>query len=215
MRNPFAQGVQVTATPSKNRYTNSSLGLPSLPRSHSAGRTDVVVAPDIDEVPPSSVTKISDSVSKAKRPPTVTLAPSRQSGGNLLSSVEQTPTRGPSKFLGRPPSRSAGLKKGGDPIITDHDSTRPKLQRSITCGPSLDNLPSWSMNIQATPSKARGTQDAESRIDDSIQQTPEKAMLTKDTPVRHSPNAKSFPLVEQENSIYASLGWDDDIDDLA
>ena len=110
VRNLFAQSMQVMATPSKDRKRDFT-GLPRLPRQPMISHTEV------EEIPPSSVSKVSCSATKAGTS-SVLRQSSIQKPSASLSHVEQTPTKGPSKFFVRSTS------------FCDMQSPRPSASRS-------------------------------------------------------------------------------------
>lgn len=94
IRTLFAQGVQVTATPSKNRQKDIMGGLPRLPAS-----STTIPQADLEDIPPSSGLRAPDSLIKVRN----TLVPAsddypRIIQRSVLPSLGQTPTRGPSKL---------------------------------------------------------------------------------------------------------------------
>lgn len=90
------------ATPSNNRHKDVYGGLPPVPRQN------VAPLPDLEEVPPSSISCVPSSSRKAQRSPFLAPDSTGKIGGSALP-VAETPTRGPSKLWGRPPISSAAI----------------------------------------------------------------------------------------------------------
>ncbi len=199
------------ATPSRNRYNNNVTGLPRLPGSHLAGTTEPV-----SEIPPSSISKISDSIRKTRGPPILAMGNSRPHCGDGVPNVEQTPTRGPSKLVGRPTSQCTN-------VVINERSAAPYLgpTRSKPSHSAPDTSPSRPLssrrhqNVQDTPSKARAAHHTEGCSDDAIQEKPDKVHLPTANSIVTFSTAVLSSSAKQEKSIYATLGWDnDDVDEL-
>ena len=245
MRNPFAQsmGVQVMATPMKNRSRNA-LQRPGLPR---MAATQPLLTlhvqheeedEDLEEIPQSSAERVPESTVKASSRGTVCKQPMRE--------VEQTPTRGNSRFTAK--------------VSTIPTSTREPLQRSLTT-PSLTRrpdppplqavphsptlLPSFATPTKpalaphAIPSERRPTPLAVARSGEdntigqsSLKETSQQqrfahrqvgrsqevhrsGALDATIPTEVLPQEKNTSAERQdEENVYAALGWDDELDDL-
>ena len=197
------------ATPSKNRQWNLFSGLPRLPQPNTSALPE-----ELEDIPPSSVSRVPTSTRRA--PSTLVKSSTRRFGDRLLPSVEQTPTRGPSKFLGRPAASSAVM------------ASTAEIPQSSPAGPELKppNVPSglsasyrsstWNTNIHETPTKDRTIYHVDQAEEPDIEATPIKAPLN-DKPLKDALQADPLSSQQQEPeiSIYASLGWDDDVDELS
>lgn len=196
------------ATPSKKRHNDIFNGLPRLPRPNAAAAT---APPELEEIPPSSLSRISDSMRKAGRPSA--LLDGNPRVGSVLPTIEQTPTRGPSKLLGRPMSSSTRTLVGLSRVQPYPSASRMKPQEAAARLSVGYALPSWPLSTHETLSESRATDRTEQGDDDSIQATRNKAMLAGEKSTDTSATALLSSSQEQEKSIYASLGWDDDMDD--
>ena len=194
------------ATPSKNRQWNPFSGLPRLPQPNASAPPE-----ELEDIPPSSVSRVPSSTRRA--PSTLVKGSTKRFGDRLLPSVEQTPTRGPSKFLGRPAASSAVM------------ASTAEIPQSSPAGPELKppNVPSglsasstWNTNIHETPAKYRTIYHVDQAEELDIEATPIKVPLN-DKPLKDALQADppSSQQQEPEISIYASLGWDDDVDELS
>lgn len=195
------------ATPSKNRYRNVLADDLRFPRPHSAS-----AATTLDEVPPSSVSRITDSVRKAHGSSSFCQDGAPRIGSNALPTVEQTPTRGPTKLL-RLPMNSSTAEAAGEGQIS---YTRRLKSPEVNPDSSLSfSLPPWPSKVQETPSKGRTADHSCQQGKRRIEETSSKPFMT----IQDSPKTSAAPMFsssqEQETSIYASLGWDDDADELA
>ena len=212
MRNPMAQGVQVTATPSKNRQGNPFAPLPRFPPPNSTASVE-----ELEDVPPSSVTRIPSSTKRV--PFTSGERTTQRLSNRLLPSIEQTPTRGPSKSLHRAASSSAVITLAAENVQSSPVcpvSKGPDMDRMLSA--SYEPL-SWATDIHETPTKNRTTYPFDRAEDPVIEATPVQILPTEkaysaplddrqaDVPSSHSK--------EPQRSIYASLGWDDEVDELA
>lgn len=166
----------------------------------------------MDEIPPSSISRITESVRKAPRSASFTKSNTRRDDKYALPIVAQTPTRGPTKLLSRSKSYSTN-------ISASNESTRTLVHQGELKLPGADHalslpyvLPPWPTGFQDTPSKGRNTDCSDGHKKHNIEATPSRAAPTgRNAPAAPVPS----PSQEQETSIYASLGWDDDdIDEL-
>lgn len=188
VRNPFAQGAQVMATPSNNRHKDVYGGLPSFPRQ------SIASVAELEEVPTSSISCVPSSSSKARR--SSFLAPdSTRKGGSGALSMAETPTRGPSKLWG-----------GEKESVSDIHRLPPL---------SVARKP-WPLHVHETPPKPRCLYEVEQSEDAIIDATPVKAQPAAERPAETSPKAVSSPLSRGKGeSVYAALGWDDEFDELS
>ena len=254
-RNPFGQGVQVMATPKKNRQSNIF--------SNHVSRVEqpMMQSPEQQQdEPPSSISQIPSSVA---RPPfgssshSQPVNTSRLTLDGLLNdrrpdSVGETPTRGPGKrlplsSLSQPVSRIAAtptrrLSKLGQKAalaeIPEDEEDAPGSSPPIFSRRENDFLAGNDDSLPATPSRKRRTSPAEGRppvlletpvkrpkmtFSDRFTATGSSEMLRQlEKEASKESSSKGNRLerqreqeVEDESTIYATLGWDDDIDDLA
>ena len=212
MRNHLAQSVQVTATPSKNRKGNAFALLPQLPPLNAKASME-----HLEDVPPSSVTRIP---SATKRVPFTSVDRTTQRLiDTLLPSIEQTPTRGPSKILHRGTSSSAVTTLAADIVQSSPVGPglkRPDINRMLSA--SYKPL-SWAKDIYKTPTKNRTTYPFDRAEEPVIEATPIQNSSIHKAPSpamdERQVDAPSSHSMEPQKSIYASLGWDDDVDELA
>ena len=201
-KNPPAQAVQVMATPSVNRRKDVFGDVSGLSRKFNG-------VPETDEIPSSSAVQVISCTPKG-RGDCATTRPSR----HLSTIHEQTPTRGPLKLID---SRSSLTSIGNRPETGD----RPFGMLSAVNGatPSLNktdpkHLALFPSVTFKTPTKIRSTDPQRRNLHGEVEDTPLKvsrdALGTtqeKPTPI----NAAD----ENSVSIYDSLGWNDDVDELS
>ena len=196
------------ATPSKNRRTN--VIVTSLPSSHTAAAP----APEVNEVLPSSVSRISDSTRKAQRSSFSVTEVLQQPPEGILLAHEQTPTKHPLGMLSRG-LRPSTSSVGQDGFVVPSFGRSDREPSNFVAGTSKTrNLSAYRRNIQDTPSKVRMPSYSKER-EGIVQVTPNKAMVTTIVPMEKPAMVIPPSMDQQEQSIYAKLGWDDDIDDLA
>ena len=214
------------ATPKGNRKRNA------FSRATLAARQ---LSPDLEEVPhttpsadphiPSSVTRptiIRRLPSSEFRVPQNRPCPVRQT---LLSTVMQTPTRGPSKLIDvlakpQPDREEDELCQQMSPR-----PSRPKPFQTPSKASKLEPRRSLSSNDAALPSQLQATGPQPIRTF-AINLSPSDGVAA--TPLKKSRNsftdsgvagtrqktAQESSKLEGAKSIYESLGWDDDTDDL-
>ena len=200
-------------TPSTNRYKNMFPEVSNLP-----GSQTLMALPEAKELPPSSIHKISDSTRKPVAPSTSSISGTKRTTTKRLHTVEQTPTRGPEKFIGRPTeaSISSGKVSNEDLTMLQPDFATSKSRFSAIDQSSLPPLLTGSPHVQATPPKVYSTDPSKDSGNSHKNQgiMERKARVTANSP-KISPATASPPSDKHENSIYTSLGWDDDdIDEL-
>ena len=202
VRNLFAQGVQVMATPKGNRRKDVFGGLPSLPQ------PTCNFAPEPDEIPPSSIPRVPSSVQKYTARLSKISQPRLPRGGTQ-NSIEQTPTRGPSKHT------SNLLNPDSKPKPTDHSFLTPSKPRHPP-------------NISTLHTTSRFPKDVQEKHLDSTQRPPSPLspanLNIRETPIKPQVRVKevhdlakesiiitsSPPLLAgEEGSIYDALGWND------
>lgn len=197
------------ATPSKSRHHDILADDLRFPRPK-----PVPAATGLDEVPPSSVSRISDSGRKAHRSSSFRKDGTRHIGSNVLPIVEQTPTKGPTKLLGRPLSFSITMAASEDPGHLTPRATKSKPPEAKHASSLSYSLPSWPSKIQETPSKGRPANNSFRQEKHHIEATPSKSVQTTEDSINISAAAALSSSQEQEPSIYARLGWDDIADEL-
>ena len=168
----FAQGVQVTATPSRNRRKDFCSRLPPASKE----------VPSPEEIPPSSGLRAPDSLVKARAPLAVVSDDySTIMKRNVLPSVEQTPTRGSTKLtnplrksahalttIEQTPSRGASKISNPLHLAAVNDTSEPRnflapptripeglpSPRHFLGKSQVSELtPSWPLEVHETPSK--------------------------------------------------------------
>ncbi|KAL8712267.1 MAG: hypothetical protein Q9220_003418 [cf. Caloplaca sp. 1 TL-2023] len=210
--NPSARGVQVMATPTANRRRNVLPG--KVPQLQALSILDE----DSATIPPSSCTHVPASTTKQSVDVPMGV------GENLprkrvAPTIEQTPTRGPSKHsqsILRTQSSSA-FDEAGVPMVpastlkAKHPPSFLNTNRNNT-----DQLPSMTFDVQQTPSRrvSVGTKDSLSRV--RVESTPTKTLRSiSGNAIGPTTNITSSPGFHEGGiSIYKSLGWDDDFDEL-
>lgn len=226
IRNPFGQGVLVMATPKGNRRKNVFSNAPLVANGRSPEFRDIPhTIPSVEPQIPSSVTRpttIRRLPSSEFRVPQNPICPVRQT---LLSSVMQTPTRGPLKSidaLAKPhPDREedelcremSPRPLGPKPFQTPRKASKRELRRSIsvTAAASL-------VRPQANPPEPIQTSAIDLSFSTSVAATPLKHVRNNSNDpgvagdYRKTP--RESPTQDGSKTIYDSLGWDDDTDDL-
>lgn len=193
------------ATPSNNRHKDVFAGLPRLPRS-SAAQPSV-----LEEVPPSSISRITDS---ARKPPGASgLVRDSSRTKRILSNVQQTPTRGPLKFLSGPRTSSGSIP--AEKIARPLHFTPGHQPATTVAGPGVSySEGSWPSTAHKTPATNRPFCQPDQAEALGIEVTPVKLppiALTFESPREPPPHLAP----ETSMSIYASLGWDDEVDELS
>ena len=199
VRNPFAQGAQVMATPSNNRRKDVYGGLPRLPRQNTAP------VPEREEVPPSSISCVPSSSRKAQQSPFLAPDSTAKTGRSALP-IAETPTRGPLKLLGRPPPFAAAMESHAD----IHQPLPLSAASDISNAVNLSTPRHWPLHVYETPSKFRHSKEAKQAGGTAIHAMSDKAPSAADK----SSNCLTQPVPspasqDTQESIYATLGWDD------
>ena len=190
------------ATPSNNRHKDVYGGLPRLPR-HS-----IASLPELEKVPPSSISCVPSSSRKAQH--SSFLAPdSIGKTDHSAIHISETPTRGPGKLGGRPPTSTVAV--GSLPDLSQPSPLSTKLPKIAN---DLSSSTYWSLHNRETPSKLSISCQDEQSGDTTINATPVKAPFAMGNPPESLTKTVSSPLLQGgEKSIYAALGWDD-VDEL-
>ena len=124
----------------------------------------------------------------------------------------ETPTKIPSRLWKPPPIATAGMNS-----VIDVSHVAPLLAASMppkasngsytsNCGP---------LKVHETPSKCHRFEQVDHYQDVVINATPNKAPPVASEPACNTSKAVLSPSWQgKEESIYAALGWDDEIDEL-
>lgn len=195
------------ATPKGNRQKDVfGVDASRLPQSFSG--VTVPVEPDL--IPPSSGLRVPSTSSKIRVQSGVDPGLLR-TAKPILPSVQQTPTRRPSK-LAR--SFSQTTRRAGDAIAFPPLNLKPDEKDEELRGPDRDSspeLPHDSSISCAMTSNTSFTPIDRSHHQSAIQENPAKsAEITK---AFAQPPCSLPENHQQSRSIYESLGWDDDIDE--
>ena len=199
VRNPFAQGAQVMATPSNNRRKDVYGRPPRLPRQNTAP------VPEREEVPPSSISCVPSSSRKAQQSPFLAPDSTAKTGRSALP-IAETPTRGPLSLWGHPPPFAAAMESRAD----IHQPLPLSAASDLSHAVNLSTPGHWPLHVYETPSKFRHSKEAKqaggtaaNAMSEKVLSTAEKLtnFLTQPDPLPASQDAKE--------SIYAALGWDD------
>lgn len=209
VRSHFVQGVQVMATPSKNRQRYLFGALPQLPRADASGPPE-----ELEDIPPSSVSRIPSSTKRASF--TLAKSSAQRSGDRFLPGIEQTPTRGLFKFSMLPNTSSAAITSVIE--VPQLSPPKPESEPASASSEVLVSYRSYTRNtdVRETPTRGRTIYHVDRAEESDVGATPIKVQ-SNDKPVHDILPADLPGSWEQEagTSIYASLGWDDDIDELS
>ena len=199
VRNPFAQGAQVMATPSNNRRKDVYGGLPRLPRQNTAP------VPEREEVPPSSISCVPSSSRKAQQSPFLAPDSTAKTGRSALP-IAETPTRGPLKLWGRLPPFAAAMESHTD----IHQPLPPPATSEISNAVNMSTPRHWPLHVYETPSKSRHSIEAKQAGGTAIHVMSDKAPSVADRLSIVSTQPVPSPASQDtQESIYAALGWDD------
>ena len=196
------------ATPKGNRQKDVfGVNASRLPQSFSG--VTVPVEPDL--IPPSSGLRVPSTSSKIRVQSEVNLGLLR-TAKPALPSVQQTPTRRPSKLARSFSQTTCGA---GEAIAFPPQSLTPDEKDEEFKGPDRDTspeLPHYSSISCAMTSNTSFTPIDQSYHQSAIEESPaESAEITK---AFAQPTCSLPENYQQSRSIYESLGWDDDIDEL-
>ncbi|KAL8682202.1 MAG: hypothetical protein Q9186_001740 [Xanthomendoza sp. 1 TL-2023] len=212
VRNPFAQSVQIMATPSANRRRDVYVSQPSqLQKS-------MTMQVEPEEIPGSSCIRVPASI--IKPPADVQVgSDSTMPRKRLMPAIEQTPTRGPSKFSRANVMRNGNLDTAEEVIAATPSSVttarRPASVLKRGQGRADQPLPE-SFGVQGTPSRRASTGLKTGLARSGIESSPVKPLGSVSANVAAtSKTMTSAPIQKADPSIYQSLGWDDDdVDEL-
>lgn len=208
VRNPLGEGVQVMATPRGNRRKDAIVGLPPLPRSlapsrsfagemeyHSLAESPVMIPSStrraISFSGPDSTTPFSSQRASRKRQ----REPQPQPTG--LGSIEETPTRPPSKLffdcqgtdlahrpsMSMPSGKGKGLFRVPNLPVPRSNDTDPFLQPQLTAPttPVSSRRKNITMALNSSPNSGRSPQG------------PRSSMITETPPKQQGPNPMLAP----------------------
>ncbi|KAL9018321.1 MAG: hypothetical protein Q9185_004354 [Variospora sp. 1 TL-2023] len=207
VRNPFAQGVQIMATPSVNRRKDVFARHQPRPQPSSAMQQGV------EEEFPSSCTHVPASTIKAREDTAVegAVGNARQA---FMPAVEQTPTRGPLKYA---PLGHAAVREG---IVRRRPCSVKEVDGLVSIQDSMQRpgyrRPPGLSAVLATPSRKASMISRGSLFLTHSEATPMKGLTSMSANVRRgSKEVEVSPASnEADGSIYKHLGWDDEVDEL-
>ena len=192
------------ATPSNNRHKDVYGALPRPGQSKAS-------LPDLEEVPPSSISCVPSSSKKPAQSPSLAPDSTRKTGSSAMPTAE-TPTKAPSRLWNRPPISTSGMNSVIDVshlALLSAASMPPKASHgshTSNCRPS---------QVHETPSKCHRSEQVDPHQDVIINATPNKAPPVASEPAYNASKVVLSPIWQgNEESIYAALGWDDEIDEL-
>lgn len=183
------------ATPKGNRQKDVFRGLPCRFQPYRAN------LPEVDEVPPSSALRFISATPNSCR--------SRLGGSqkSVLPTIEQTPSRGPSKHIR--PCRNVSLS------ATQPDGLPPPVMTPTK--PTHPTKPPATMNTNHGVSLGTGSKpNPFFQIHEGLHNELEDTPIKKGTTMPANTYSKPTPLVagdENVRSIYENLGWEDEVDE--
>ncbi|KAL8694358.1 MAG: hypothetical protein Q9218_000995 [Villophora microphyllina] len=206
----LAQSVQIMATPAANRRKNV------FASQTSQQQTWTVPPAEVDEIPSSSCAHV--PVSAIKPMAEAVLDSNSRPKKRLVPSVEQTPTRGPSRcsdinmrVTSRPGLAERNNIQTKNPVYAD-----TAISFSALTAKSAHQPPFSTCDVQSTPSKRTLTSANRNLFTTRVEVTPLKPLgpVSEGVTVT-SKDITPLPSAHEEGlSIYESLGWDDDADEL-
>ena len=198
IRNSFAQGLQVMATPSRNKYA-APYKLSSLAQTQHATtcETDDLLPPSVSRIIPSSTQKAQASIASSDNH-------INRSDQQPIVHVDQTPTKGSAGFFD-----DSSFPMGGESAVVR--SFPPRLPTSLLKPPDdPSGSLTWKSIMQRTPSKKPDQEQQTSPLlEPNLQATPSKQPLSK-APLFEATSPSSRP---EELDLYTCLGWNYDVDD--
>ncbi|KAL8666597.1 MAG: hypothetical protein Q9202_001395 [Teloschistes flavicans] len=202
----LAQSVQIMSTPAANRRKN-------VFASQTLQEQNAKLFPaGLDEIPSSGCAHVPVSAIKPMAEVVLDSDPTHRK--RFVPTVEQTPTRGPfrhSDINARVTSRP-GLAD------TDNVPSKQPLQTASMLALNASNAPQLRIrvsNVQSTPSKRVPTGVNSTLSTSGAEATPSKPLKSMSGNLDAPRDVTtSFSSYEEGLSIYKSLGWDDDVDDL-
>jgi len=200
VRNLFAEGVQVMATPSRNRRRDVYAGFSRLSQATEAGTVE------LEEVPPSSVSRVPSSTTKshcgAMRSP-------KYPGECNLPSIERTPTRGLSKLSGRPTlflSLEERAGKYSEACIKPPERSINQAAANILSSKAPDTIDT----LPSPYERSADSCDLSTHEELSAQATSANNHGAGNQTGGSAPQ----PSVVKEIDVYAALNWDHHYDDM-
>jgi hypothetical protein len=206
VRNPFFQGVQISATPRVNRQKDmfSQAQHPSLP--------EMVEEVQMVAIPPSSLPRIPQSIARPPRE-----GPIRNS---LLSAVHVTPTRKSVSQASQPSSTLLSVP----PV--DYGGYMPSspLQPRRSSGQLFSAVPDSAVKMDSRPTMTRGIQETPFKKKAEVTQVRGRVAPASGSDKENrngreiaSIDGASQKVASSQEDIYKSLGWDgaDDLDELS
>lgn len=186
-------------TPSVNRRKDVFSGLPRLPQ------PSQVVLPELEDIPPSSGLRVIAST------PRVRANEINNRIQHRMPLVEQTPTRGSSKFAR--PITYTSLDVSQHNVTSQNFITPTKAQHSFNVPSMFDGIAFSSTNKSGKTTVANSSILNEGNSSQGVQDTPLKVSVVQPAEtLQQLPS--SVKIDEGDRSIYEKLGWDDDIDEL-
>lgn len=189
------------ATPKGNRRKDVFGGLPRPPQPTQD------LEPEPDEIPPSSVSRVPPSilkfaVSRSKNYLPLSLARSAQ------PLVEQTPTRGPSKFA--PSLLDPGLSSNAH--LKYQTPSKPKRSASASelqnrC--DTHNTPQLPAYRDPNPPPLQQSNLNHPNIQETPLRSQARVLENQKPPTQYITITSSPPLARNDPSIYDTLGWND------
>ena len=166
-------------------------------------------ASEADEIPSSSAVQVISCTPRAKGD-----CATNRPGRHLSSILEQTPSRGPLKLIVSRVNLSATANRpemngrlSGVPLDDRQNLPLPNKTDTRHLGP----LPSDTFR---TPTKIRSNDSQRNNVHEGIKETPVKVSRYALETIPEKPTPLNA-VNENSMSIYDSLGWNDDIDELS
>lgn len=223
VRNPFAQGVQVMATPKRQRKKDYDVaGLPSLPQNWKS-TPSLPIGSDPQVIPSSTSRPVrgheSESTGSSSRRAldSINETPSKPSS-YLTNGIFNTSQRNSKNNFIRPslPTHKPELAFDTSPTLTRKSKSLSHLNRREGDGAPAESL----SRVEDTPPKPRSTFAApgagtNSLPDNDVFTTPIKRQAPKPDFSETNRHQNDVISATPEKSIYDHLGWNDDDDELA
>ncbi len=191
------------ATPSANRRKDVLGGPSARPRT-------LTVTPEPDEIP------LSSAIQAVSCTPRASASVQNRQGRCLPAAQEQTPTRGPLKHI--EPCGNVSLNGKQPEICSGPSGTRSSARDSVSNKDiaRLHSFPSLPPSTLKTPTKVRpaNPQPKPNTTHWGIEDTPVKVCKVPCGTIQEKPRSPNT-MDENSISIYESLGWNDDIDELS
>lgn len=190
------------ATPAANRRKDVFAGQPPQLQN------STLMQHDLEEVHASSCTGV--PVSAIKPPAGVIEDSNPRPKKRLMATVEQTPTRGPSKY--------SNLTVGASTEVAPSSRKNPMVPPSVVVTGlwTTEQLPPWTDGLHCTPSRKVLTGPKASEPRSGVESTPMKPLRSVSENLTATSNSMTNSPASNggDVSIYKNLGWDDDVDEL-